>query len=71
MVLTVLGVAVESFKEKRKTGFYLEEDLVVNYEVGYVQNGIGCEVKRGEVVVRQDPPEKVGTRRTHAPGYMI
>ena len=51
MVLTVLGVAVESFKEKGKIGFYLEKDLAVNYEVGYVKNGIGCEVKWCKVVI--------------------
>ena len=71
MTFAVLWVAIEGFKEKGKARFYLEEDLTVNYEVGDVQNGIGCEVKRGKIVVRQDPPEKVGTRRTHAPGYVI
>ena len=36
MALTVLWVAIESFKEKRKARFYLKENLAVNYEVGYV-----------------------------------
>ena len=71
VVLTVLRVAVEGFKEQRKAGFYLEVNLAVNYEVTYVQNGIWREVKWCETVVGQDPPEKVGTRGTEAPGYMI
>ena len=51
MALTVLGVAVESFKEEGKIGFYLEKDLVVNYEVGDVKDGIGCEVKWCKVII--------------------
>ena len=52
MVLTILRVAVKSFKEQRKTGFYLEVNLAVNYEVTYVQNGVGCKIKWSKVVVR-------------------
>ena len=59
VVLTVLRVAIESFKEHRKAGFYLEVNLAVNYEVTYVQNGVGCEVKWSEVVVGQDPPKEI------------
>ena len=51
MVLTVLRVAVEGFKEQRKVGFYLEVNLAVNYEVTYIQDGVGCKIKRCEVVV--------------------
>ena len=71
MVLTVLGVTIESFKKQGKIGFYLEVNLAVNYEVTYVQNGVGCEVKWSEVVVGQDPPKEIGTRRVETPGYVI
>ena len=71
MALTVLWVAIEGFKKKGKTRFNLEENLAVNYEVTYVQNGVWREVKWCETVIGQDPPKEVGTRRAETPGYMI
>ena len=68
MAFAVLWVAIESFKEKGKTRFYLEENLAVNYEVTYVQNGVWREVKRCETIIRQDSPKEVGTRRAETPG---
>ena len=71
MALTVLGVTVNGLKEKRKVGFYLEKHLAVNYKGGDVKNGVGRKVEWCEVVVRLHPPKEIGTRGTHAPGYVI
>ena len=51
MALTVLGVAVESFKEKGEVGFDLEEHLAVNCEGADVENGVWGKVDRRQLVI--------------------